>query len=65
MSVKHRTHRVGTLAALQELDDLEEARKKAVYLEPAATNAELNKQFMSPAALDLKRKTKMFNPIPL
>jgi hypothetical protein len=50
---------------LQEAADLKEARDRAVHLELPPTNAELNEQFMSKEALDLKRKTPLFNPIPL
>ena len=48
------------LETLQELADIEEARRTAVYLKPAPINDELKKQFMSVEALALKRKTPMF-----
>jgi hypothetical protein len=48
------------LSIRQECEDIAESRKLATYIKPPASNAELNRQFMSPAALALKRKTPMF-----
>lgn len=44
----------------EESQDVKESTDTAVYLNPVSTNAELNEQFMSPEALELKRKTPMF-----
>jgi hypothetical protein len=46
--------------ALSEHTDVEEARTYATRIALPSTDAELRKQFMSPEALALKRRTPMF-----
>jgi len=48
------------LESLQEHADIEECRSFATRIKLPSTDAELRKQFMSPAALDLKKNTPMF-----
>lgn len=57
--------RTALAVAQEENRTKPEPTERTGFIKPAATNAELNKQFMAPAALALKRKTPMFNPIPL
>lgn len=57
--------RAALVVAQEEERTKPEPTERSGYIKPAATNAELNEQFMSEEALALKRKTPMFNPIPL
>lgn len=53
------------LRITQECEGIKKSKSVSHYIKPPPTDAELKEQFMSPSALALKRKTPLFNPIPL
>lgn len=63
-SVSGEDSMAATMRRIEEAKDIAAARRCATFLKESPTNAELRDQFMSPAALALKRDTPMFNPIP-